>query len=209
MDCIIKICGLTRGEDAAFCAEAGADWLGFIFHPQSPRHIAPEAAAEIDTGRAKRVGVFVNQSPDEIEAAMRAAKLDLAQLHGAQSANFCRAVGPARVVKTLWPQAYENASDLERERESFAEAAAYFLYDAGKSGGGHGRPFSPELLGGHSPLPFLIAGGLTAERAQSLMETGLPAGWAGFDFNSGVEQSPGLKDKSLVRNAITTLRRFR
>lgn len=198
MEAIIKICGLTRPEDAAFCAAAGADWLGFIFHPQSPRCVAPEAVADFDTGRAKRVGVFVNQTFDEVLRIIKTARLDMAQLHGGQNADFCQAIGPERVIKTLWPQ----GENFERQQAELAEFVAYFLYDAGKSGGGHGQAFDPGLISGQTPRPWLLAGGLNAERATALLKAGLPPHWAGFDFNSGVEVAPGLKDTSLVEAVI-------
>ncbi|UQZ90423.1 N-(5'-phosphoribosyl)anthranilate isomerase [Deltaproteobacteria bacterium Smac51] len=205
---IIKICGICREEDAVFCAEAGADWLGFIFHADSPRHASIEAVGGFDTGRAKRVGVFVSQTPEEIDRIMARAKLDLAQLHGGQSADFCRAVGVERVVRTIWPQRYHTGDDLRRERDELAESVSYFLYDAGTSGGGHGLSFDPALISELSPRPWLMAGGMTAERAAGLMSSKLPAlaNLAGFDFNSGVEKSPGVKDRFLVESTISAAR---
>lgn len=199
---LVKICGLTRASDAAFCARAGADWLGFIFHPESPRRAEPERVADFDTGRARRVGVFVNQTADEVLRIMTVARLDMAQLHGQQNADFCRAIGPERVIKTLWPQ----GENFERQQDELAGFVTYFLYDAGKSGGGHGQAFDPKLIARPSPRPWLLAGGLTAGRVVSLVNSGLPHNWLGFDLNSGVESAPGLKDTSLVASAINAIR---
>jgi phosphoribosylanthranilate isomerase len=203
----LKVCGLTRVEDALMGAELGADWLGFIFHPASPRAVEPRLVAGFETGMAKRVGVFVNQSPAEVRRIMTEARLDLAQLHGGQSREFCQVVGPERVIKVFWPQRYARIYNLNREMTGFGDAAAFFLLDAGTSGGGHGRPFAPGLLTGLAPpRPWILAGGLTAASVRTFASE-LPAGLAGFDFNSRVETAPGLKDRRLVAAAVEAVRK--
>ena len=201
---LIKVCGLTRAEDAAFCAEAGADWLGFIFHPQSPRRVSPGAVAEFETGSAKRVGVFVDQSPAEVLALMETARLDLAQLHGGQDNDFIRQIGPERVILARWPERFESPEALAAELGGLDPALRAVLFDAGRGGGGHGRSLSLEGLAGLT-RPWLLAGGLTAEKAAALDCQSLP-NLIGLDFNSGVEKSPGLKDHRLVRAAIAAVR---
>ena len=106
----LKICGLTRGEDARLCAEIGAAYVGFIFVAASPRCITPERVARLDTGGALRVGVFAGTPPDEVRRIMALARLDYAQLHGGESPDLCRAVGPERVIKVLWPEALAAAA---------------------------------------------------------------------------------------------------
>ena len=201
---LIKICGLTRGQDAAFCAQAGADWLGFIFHPQSPRRVSPGAVAGFVTGPAKRVGVFVNQSPDEVLAVMETARLDLAQLHGGQDRDFIRQIGPGRVILVLWPERFESPEALAAEVAGLDPDLRTVLLDAGGSGGGHGRSLNLENLAGLS-RPWILAGGLTAEKAAAIDYQNL-ANLIGLDFNSGVETGPGLKDHRLVRAAIAAVR---
>lgn len=204
---IVKICGLTNAADAAFCARAGADWLGFIFHSGSPRRVGPERVAEFDTGPARRVGVFVDQKPEEALRIMAAARLDLAQLHGGQDRNFADQIGPERVIRVFWPQRYTYLDLLAKEMETWRESAHWYLLDAGQQGGGHGQPLNLAFLAGLTPpRPWLLAGGLTAERAAAVNPAEFP-NLAGFDFNSGVERAPGLKDDRLARAAVQAVAR--
>lgn len=197
----VKVCGLTRPEDARFCAAAGA-WLGFIFHPASPRYISPQLAARLETGTATRVGVFVNQSPAEVATIMAEARLDLAQLHGRQGPDFCRAVGPERLIKVFWPQSYDSGPALAADLERFADAAAFFLLDAGLDGGGHGRSLETDRLRDlRPPRPWLLAGGLNPANIARLDLAGL-SGLYGLDFNSGLESAPGFKDQRLIQAAV-------
>lgn len=148
------------------------------------------------------MGVFVDQNPTEIKNIMKSARLDLAQLHGGQNADFCRAIGPERVIKVFWPQRYNSPAELAADLEKFANSATYFLLDAGTGGGGHGQPLDLEFIRGlRSPRPWLLAGGLKAETIITLNPADLP-GLCGFDFNSGVEQAPGNKDHHLVLAAL-------
>ena len=101
---LIKVCGLVREEDVRLCLELGVDMTGFLFVPSSPRYISPESAARLPKGRAARIGVFAGQDVDFVRAALHLADIDFAQLHGGEDADFCRAIGPERVIKVLWPQ---------------------------------------------------------------------------------------------------------
>ncbi|MDR0881318.1 MAG: phosphoribosylanthranilate isomerase [Candidatus Adiutrix sp.] len=205
MSCQAKICGLTRPADAAFCAQAGAWAVGFIFHPASPRQVSPAEAAGCETGPARRVGVFIQQSPAEILEIMSQARLHLAQLHGGQDQKFCRAVGPERVIKVFWPQRFTTPGDLAEELNRYEGQARFFLLDAGASGGGHGRPLDFDFLRSLTPpRPWLLAGGLTPALAAQARALRLPGLW-GFDFNSGLERSPGIKDHNLVSEALAAL----
>lgn len=206
MPYIIKICGLTQARDAAFCARAGADWLGFIFHPQSPRNIAPEKAADFDTGPAKRVGVFVDQEPEEVLRIMEAARLNLAQLHGGQDNDFIRRLEALRTIVVQWPQKFARPEEMARSLDE-RPGADYFLFDAGQSGGGHGERLDLELITSvaRPDRPWLLAGGLDASAIENLDFQGLP-GFMGFDFNSALEDAPGLKNHDKVLAAIKAVR---
>jgi phosphoribosylanthranilate isomerase len=183
-----KVCGLTRAQDVAACLDAGAAMTGFIFAARSPRRVTPEQARALPAAKALRVGVFVEQSPDEVLRIMDAAGLDLAQLHGGQDAAFCRAVGPDRVIKALWPEKLGSPRAIEIEMARFAPVCRFFLLDAGTSGGGHGRSMiSPLVTGLHAPRPWLLAGGLGPENLG-----GPECDRAdGLDLNSGLEKAPG------------------
>ena len=200
MTTLVKICGMTRPEDVIGCAEAGADLLGFIFAAKSPRRLTAQQAAALPRTTAKRVGVFVEQTLEEVLAVMDAAGLDFAQLHGGQDAAFCRAVGPQRVIRAFWPQKHPDTAALAAEVQRFAGAIRYALLDAGTSGGGHGvsLPFKP--LAEFSPsMPWLLAGGLGPDNVAEAVAQARPHG---VDLNSGVESSPGLKELAKVRRSL-------
>ncbi|MBU1003909.1 MAG: phosphoribosylanthranilate isomerase [Proteobacteria bacterium] len=201
---LIKICGITRQQDADVCLAAGVDMTGFIFHESSPRNIQPGAAAAIETGTALRVGVFVRQEQQQVLEIMRRAKLDLAQLCGDQDRAFCRAVGAARVIRVFWPERYKMRAALEDELSDYEQSMSYVLLDAGLSGGGHGRTQDFGLLTGlDSPVPWLLAGGLGVDNLARAMGQCTPSG---FDLNSGLESAPGVKDAELVRRAVALIR---
>jgi phosphoribosylanthranilate isomerase len=200
---IIKVCGMTRADDAGYAVSLGADMLGFIFHPKSPRCVTPTFAASVSV-LARKVGVFVKHSAEEVLRTMEEGGLDMAQLHGGQDPEFCRAVGPERVVKVLWPQRHETRSAMQAEVDRFAGSCSYMLFDAGTSGGGHGVRLDWEGLAGiRCPVPRLVAGGLGPDNAaRALAESGCQ----GVDLNSGVESAPGIKDHQLLRRAFAVLR---
>ncbi len=197
---LVKICGMTRAEDVLGCAEAGADLLGFIFAAKSPRRVTPEQAAALPRTTARRVGVFVEHSLDEVLAIMEAAELDFAQLHGNQDPEFCRAVGPDRVLRAFWPKKHPDLASLAAEVERFSGAIRYALLDAGTSGGGHGVALDFAPLADFSPsMPWLLAGGLGPDNVAEALRLAAPHG---LDLNSGVESSPGLKELEKVRRSL-------
>ena len=200
---IIKVCGMTRPEDVEFCDALGIDLLGFIFHPASPRNVTPEWTARQRPLRALKTGVFVRQGVEEIADIARLAGLDLLQLHGGHTPQQCRALGPDRVIKALWPQRYPRAELLAADMELFAPVCRAILLDSGTSGGGHGQSLDPDnlrnLVGGH---PWYLAGGLGPHNLETMKTTGA----AGFDLNSGVESAPGIKDFDKIRRAFNILR---
>ena len=131
----IKICGITRLEDALCAAECGADAVGFIFHPPSPRYITPERAkaiiAELPEGIVT-VGVFVNRPAEEVERTVEACGLDLIQVHGDESPAYCRRFPPGRVIKAVSPRTPE---ELRRLAEYEVRAFLVDARDAGRYGG--------------------------------------------------------------------------
>ncbi|WP_353118539.1 phosphoribosylanthranilate isomerase [Nitratidesulfovibrio sp.] len=216
---LVKVCGLTRQQDADACAEAGVDLCGFIFHPASPRAVTPAVAAGLHSHGMARVGVFVKQSADEVLAIMDAARLDFAQLHGGQDAAFCDRVGAERVIRVAWPQRHVDASglnagaglaSLHAELAGLAPHVRCFLLDAGTSGGGHGATMDWAALRGLAPgAPWLLAGGLTPDNVASAVAAcggHDPAMLIGVDLNSGVESAPGRKDAPRVAAALAALR---
>jgi len=194
---LIKICGMTRMEDVRLCVSLGADLLGFIFHPASPRCADPDFVASVKTGRAVKVGVFVNQSADEVIDLMDRCGLHAAQLHGGQDMAFCETVGPDRVIRTFWPETYSSPEALVRDMENHAEVCGHFLLDAGSKGqGGTGRSIDFGFLQ-HIEIqtPWFLAGGINPDNVDAALALNPP----GLDINSGVESQPGIKDQAKLQ----------
>ncbi len=187
----VKVCGQTHHSSIDNAIALGARMCGFVFHPKSPRSVAPRRAAMLESGPLKRVGVFVDQGTAEILAAIETARLDYAQLHGAQDAACARAVGPQRVIRVLWPQRYDSAEALQNEIDRWADLCAFYLLDGGRGGGGSGQGWNVALAAGlRFPRPWILAGGLTPGNLAEAIEACRPDG---VDLNSGVEMAPGLK----------------
>ncbi|WP_291321639.1 phosphoribosylanthranilate isomerase [Desulfonatronospira sp.] len=199
----IKICGLTNPGDLRICQGLGVDFTGFIFHPGSPRYVSPDKVGTWSKQTELRVGVFVNASVREVLDTMDRAGLDLAQLHGGQDPDFCSKAGPSRVMRTFWPERFDSCRDFQDELQRFEETCRFFLLDAGKSLGGHGRCIACDWLQDiRSPRPFLMAGGLGPDNLDQILETRA----LGVDLNSGVEKSPGQKDPEKIQIAVNKLR---
>jgi phosphoribosylanthranilate isomerase len=203
---ITKVCGITREEDILACAELGVDMTGFIFHPSSPRYVQPQKVAGLPRTKAKRVGVFVQQTRNEILECMEKAKIDLAQLHGNQDPQFCRAIGPDRVFKVLWPQKYPHAQAMQKDLQRYASVCAFFVLDSGLKGGGHGQTVDTTWISElYFPRPWLLAGGLGPSTLGDVLRNCKPDG---VDLNSGVETQPGVKDRQQIKNCLRQLAVF-
>jgi phosphoribosylanthranilate isomerase len=181
---IVKVCGITNADDAAAAIGAGANAIGFNFYPRSPRYIAPEAAAQISTAGARRVGVFVNEDPARIAEIARIAALDTAQLHGEETpADY-----PGGVA--IWKAARVTATfDFAPYTQTTAEA---LLLDgpAGELYGGAGRSFDWSLARA-ATIRIVLAGGLDAANVAQAIAIAHP--W-GVDACSRIESAPGKKD---------------
>lgn len=202
---VIKICGIKTLEDARVSVEAGADYLGFNFYPKSPRFIQSEACAAItavlknEHPAVRLVGVFVNSSVDEIKRIMEQCSLDLAQLHGDETAEFRARLG-SKAFK-----AFRGVPDGQAGAFARAEAPA-FLVDSSVKGayGGTGAvadwPAAAELAGQY---PLLLAGGLKPENVAEAVRQVKP--W-GVDTASGVESIPGRKDAAKIKEFVAAVR---
>ena len=199
----IKICGITRLEDALCAAESGADAVGFIFHPASPRYIAPERARKIIAqlpGEITKVGVFVNREADEVERTAALCGLDLIQLHGDESPEYCRRFPQERVIKAVFPRTPGDLRSLEpyEVRAFLADAR-----DAGRYGGTGKRSdwkLAAKLRASH---PLILAGGLDAGNIAEALAAVAPHA---VDINSGCERAPGIKDHDRMRQIIGMIR---
>jgi len=210
----VKICGITNLEDATVAAQAGADLLGLIFVPHTPRYVEPERAREIVEGICRApfavhfVGVFVNASLDHVRAVMQHARLDFAQLHGDESVDTVRALLP-RVYKSLRLRNADHArAQIEMYRDAVNDNVPAFLVDAydAQQYGGTGKRADWDLARELArAFPLLLAGGLNAENVADAIRAVQP--W-GVDVSSGVERAPGLKDHLRVREFIANAKQI-
>ncbi|MEI7947684.1 MAG: phosphoribosylanthranilate isomerase [bacterium] len=189
---LLKVCGITRQEDATVCEQLGVDFCGFVFHPASLRYVTPENVSTIQTNRCKRVGVFTTLDPHEIIKIMDVARLDYAQLHARQDDEVVRAIGGERVIRVQFPGHIGASTQTTSPESANAPHAAYTLFD---SGYGTGKTFDWGLLS-KATRPFFVAGGLNAKNIPELLSVCQPDG---LDVNSGVEISPGIKSATLIR----------
>jgi len=190
----VKICGITRPEDAELAVELGAWALGFNFWPGSPRVADPAVAAGIALVLRRRVelaGVFVNASLDEIAHAAEATHLSLVQLHGDEGPAFCAEVARrtgAKVIKAMRIASASDFQDLARFHTDF------HLLDTARRGayGGTGETWDWALASKRSRIvPVILSGGLTAENVAAGVAAVEPYA---VDVASGVESAPGIKD---------------
>lgn len=195
----LKICGITTLEDARFCAAGGADYLGFIQHPTSPRYIAPrDARAVIEwLHGCEPVGVFVDRTPDDVNRIVAEAGFTHAQLHGAEPPAWCRAVD-VPVIKAFRVRPDTDPDRLAERMEPYRNAVAYFLldtYDPGRHGG-TGAAFDWRVARALAPrFPLFLAGGIGPENVEEAVRTVQPAG---IDASSRLEETPGRKDFALL-----------
>ncbi len=196
----VKVCGITRLEDALACVEAGVDAVGFNFWPGSKRHLPVARAAEIAAALPAgvlRVGVFVRAVPEQVRAVVADVGLGAVQLHGDEDPADYAGVGAP-----LW-QVLRIDSALP---ESVSAQAAELLLDARVDGfGGSGRSFDWSLAHGarRFGVPFWVAGGLSPGNVGEAVRRAAPVG---VDVASGVESSPGVKDPALVRAFVAAVR---
>ena len=205
----VKICGITNQEDALFAARCGAAALGFIFYPFSPRYIKPEDAGKIISvlpDALVKVGVFVNENVAEIKRVMEYCGLDMIQLHGDETPEFCREFPSARVIKAVY---LKNEADFVYAKSYHVGA---ILVDSRHAGlyGGTGRKANWELACRvKNKKPLILSGGINEKNIAEAMKTVVPVA---LDINSGVESEPGKKDHAklarifdIIRAADTTL----
>jgi phosphoribosylanthranilate isomerase len=190
----VKICGITRPEDAELATSRGAWAIGIVMHTDSSRYCDPERAAEIAEGvkrRAEVAGVFVNVSLDRLVALADAIPFTLLQLHGEEGPSYCAEAARATGCKIIKAARVRNAASV-RALEPFH--TDFHMLDAHVSGqpGGTGERFDWELAALHGPQPPLIlAGGLTADNVGQAIALVRPFA---VDVSSGVEAEPGIKD---------------
>lgn len=191
----VKICGITSVADGLAAARHGADAIGLVFYPSSPRLVTLERAREIAVGMppfVARVAVFVNPAASEVETVIRACRPDLLQFHGEETADFCRSFG----VPYLRALRVRPGVDLLESLSSYGDAAGWLL-DAYRQElyGGTGEAFDWGLVPRALARPLVLSGGLDAGNVGEAIRRVRP--WA-VDVSSGVEAAKGVKDERRI-----------
>jgi phosphoribosylanthranilate isomerase len=207
----IKICGLMTPEAVDTALDAGADLVGFVFFPPSPRSLGFEAARALGAraqGRARKVALSVDADNDYLAASIEALKPDMLQLHGKETPERVAVVRARFRLPVMKALPIEERADLSPIR-LYAAVADRLLFDArpprdATRPGGLGRSFDWTLLSGIDPgVPFMLSGGLDAGNvAEALRITRAPA----VDVSSGVERAPGDKDPDKIRAFVRAAR---
>ena len=200
----VKICGITRSQDAELAAGLGANALGFVCWPKSPRYISTDAASAIAAtvpANVLKVGVFVDQPAEEVARIIDAVGLDVAQLHGHESPDYCRELKQKYVVSGFSRTVFKsvamsgdgsvNIADFDPDVVLLVDA-----YDPTKFGG------TGKTINGDAARELaaarrtILAGGLNAANVKLAVRSVRPYG---VDVSSGVESAPGVKDPSRMR----------
>lgn len=194
----VKICGITNPEDARVAVAAGADMIGFIFYPPSPRYVAPEQARQIVESlptHLPAVGVFVNEPVDTVTRVVRTSGVQIVQLHGEESPEICRQL-PWRIIKT-----FRFTDQVRPEMMAHYAVETYLIegYHTTLYGGGGARANWQQVATLHAYGRIMLAGGLTPDNVQEAIRIVRPYA---VDVGSGVETAPGKKDWQKVRTFI-------
>jgi phosphoribosylanthranilate isomerase len=201
----VKICGITNSHDAEIAVDSGADAIGMVFYPDSPRNISLSQAREIVSRVppfVTTVGLFVNSSAQQINRVINAVSLDLLQFHGDEDEEFCSHF-QRPYLKVVRVQAN---TDLHRLCQQYASARG-LLVDSYKPGipGGTGETFDWSMIPRDLPLPLVLAGGLNAGNVESALARVQPYA---VDVSSGVESSPGVKDVEKISGFMRAVANF-
>ena len=198
----IKICGITRPEDALAAAAAGVDAVGMVFYEPSPRSVTMELAAELVAVLppfVTAVGLFVDAPEATVRATLERVPLDMLQFHGDETPHYCASFG----------RPWYKAVRMRRDEDVAAQARAYsggraILLDSYRAGmpGGTGETFDWERVP-KLAMPIILAGGLDADNVESAVVRVRPAA---VDVSGGVEQAPGIKDPVLISKFCAAVR---
>jgi phosphoribosylanthranilate isomerase len=202
----IKICGITNTEDACLAAASGADAIGFIFHPPSPRYVTPEIVKGIIEELPHAiitVGVFVNMASEEVKRIMTLCGLDMVQLHGAESPDFCRRFPRSQVIKSVALRSKDNLAQL---RHYAVKAMLVDAFDPQRHGGTGERADWALAARVKEHHPLILAGGLSPANIKEAINAVSPDA---VDVNSGVESAPGKKDHLKVKEIIALVHSLR
>lgn len=205
----VKICGITRSADALDAVSAGADAIGLVFAPESPRSVSVERAGEIVAavqGRISSVGVFRDQPPEGVRAVIDRVPLDYLQFHGSESPGYCRAFPAGKWYKAFWLRPELGAEEIR----GYGERC--FLLDGlltTEDRGSAGRSNEPSEIswdrvrGWAGQGRMILAGGLNPANVGEVVRRIRPYG---VDVSRGVEREPGIKDAVMVSRFVQRVR---
>jgi phosphoribosylanthranilate isomerase len=198
----VKICGITRAEDARAAARAGADAIGLVFYPPSPRYLSTERAVEIRDALApfvQTVALFVNPDAAQVAQVLQRVRPALLQFHGEETPQFCSQFGTP-FVKACRVRPGVDALEYLRP---FSRAAAWLFDSHVPEFGGVGESFDWSLVPTSVERPLILSGGLARENVAAAIRRVRP--W-GVDVSSGVESAKGIKDAAKIAAFIAEVR---
>lgn len=199
----VKICGITNSQDAFAAIECGAAALGFIFYPPSPRYVKPEDAKKVISSlpdKMVKVGVFVNEKQEEIKRVIEFCALDMIQLHGDESMEFCHNFPASIIIKAI---ELNNYDDVTRALDYNVSAIMIDRRHAGLYGG-TGKTSNWDLACSiKNKKPLILSGGLNTENVAEALKTVAPNA---LDINSGIEKAPGVKDHTKLAQILEIIR---
>ncbi|WP_031533499.1 MULTISPECIES: phosphoribosylanthranilate isomerase [unclassified Bacteroides] len=200
---IRKVCGMREAQNIRDVEALGIDWMGFIFWEKTKRNVAhkPDYLPE----KCKRVGVFVDADIDFIEQKQKDFGLNIIQLHGNESPEFCNMVKKRLGTTVMKAFSFKTAEDVAKTNE-YEGACDYFLFDTPTpNAGGSGKMFDWSLLESYKGnTPFILSGGIGIGSVEALKAFSHNK-WAGIDVNSKFEVEPALKDVELLRSFFESL----
>jgi phosphoribosylanthranilate isomerase len=205
----IKICGLKVPENINSISLLEPDYMGFIFYDKSKRYVGNDFTSDAlqYIGNAKKTGVFVNESADNVLSIIDKHHLDAVQLHGNESIPYCESLKKQNciVIKAFPMHTQFNFSSLN----GYARTCDYFLFDTQTENyGGSGKAFNWQLLKHYNfKIPFFLSGGLGQENIDTVLKFKHPMLY-GLDFNSKLETSPGYKDVTTTQQIIKKIREY-
>jgi len=206
----IKVCGMRNPENISGVVAALPDYMGFIFYPKSKRFVGFEPSTEILAvvpDSVKKVGVFVDEVPEKVIETVREWKLDVAQLHGNESPEYCKQIKNSGIA-VFKAFSVDESFDFTMLK-AYSGVCDYFLFDTkGQLPGGTGQKFNWQLLENYQvDVPFFLSGGIGPEDMDIIRQFIHPQLF-GIDINSGFEISPALKDVKKVKNFISGIRKL-